>query len=85
MEILEYAKRGLKECNTILNDPEQKINHDYWKGKRVVFNSVLQILNESLNKVVEDGQAGDCQDFDCPDYLPCLQTSFMACYKPPAG
>ena len=62
MEILDYAKRGLRECNKILDDPEQNINYDYWKGKRIVFNSILQILNKPLNEEVEDRQP-KCKEY----------------------
>lgn len=45
-ELIEkYAERGIIECNKFLNDPNQKINHDYWLGKRIVFNSILTILD----------------------------------------
>ena len=57
MNLKEYALNGIKEANNIIDNLEQKINHEYWKGKRIVYESILQIL-ERNNGIINNKGLG---------------------------
>ena len=55
------------------------------KVKFVHYTEDFKLWREKRAKnTVEDRQAGNCQVTDCPDYDCCFQTTFSACYIPPA-
>lgn len=83
-KIDQQVKVWSKEESAIMK-ADRKLDRIYEAAAREREKERTKKGSKPFDKVVEDVPFGDCQDFDCPDYSPCLQTPFMACYKPPVN